>query len=52
MISIFKSQTLLFVVMWTIINLGVTSYGVHNWYINKFKEKYPRNRKRMIPFIF
>ncbi|OUM61961.1 hypothetical protein PIROE2DRAFT_11886 [Piromyces sp. E2] len=30
----------------------VTAYGVHNWYIEKFKEDYPKNRKRMIPFIF
>ena len=51
-ISIFKSQTLLFVVVWTVINLGVTAYGVHNWYMDKFKENYPKNRKRMIPFIF
>ncbi|ORX44528.1 hypothetical protein BCR36DRAFT_334567 [Piromyces finnis] len=51
-ISIFKNQTLLFVVVWTIVNLGVTAYGVHDWYMKKFKDNYPKNRKRIIPFIF
>jgi len=52
MLSVFKNHTLLWVVFWTIINLGVTAYGVHDWYIKKFKKKYPKEKKRLIPFIF
>ena len=24
----------------------------HNWYMEKFKGEYPRNRKAVIPFVF
>ena len=37
--------------IWTYCNLAPRSNNHHNWYISYFEE-YPKNRKRLIPFIW
>ncbi len=38
--------------VWTFANLGPRANTHHNWYLKKFGTEYPRERKRMIPFIY
>jgi 3-oxo-5-alpha-steroid 4-dehydrogenase 1 len=38
--------------VWTFANLGPRAHTHHNWYIKKFGDEYPRDRKRMIPFVY
>ena len=38
--------------IWTFANLGLRANTHHKWYIEKFGDEYPRNRKRMIPFLY
>jgi len=35
----------------TACNIGPRAYHHHCWYLEKFKETYPKNRKAIIPFI-
>jgi 3-oxo-5-alpha-steroid 4-dehydrogenase 1 len=38
--------------VWTFANLGPRAKTHHNWYLRKFGDEYPKNRKRMIPLIY
>lgn len=38
--------------VFTFSNLAPRAYQHHTWYLNKFKEEYPKNRKALIPFLF
>jgi 3-oxo-5-alpha-steroid 4-dehydrogenase 1 len=38
--------------IWVFANLGPRADTHHHWYIKKFGDEYPRDRKRMIPFIY
>jgi len=38
--------------VWTFANLGPRANTHHKWYIRKFGEEYPADRKRMIPFVY
>lgn len=38
--------------IWTLANLGPRANTHHQWYIDKFGGEYPRDRKRMIPFVW
>ena len=38
--------------VWTFANLGPRANTHHDWYIKKFGDEYPRERKRMIPFLY
>jgi len=38
--------------IWTFANLGPRAHRHHHWYIEKFGETYPRDRRRMIPFVY
>lgn len=38
--------------VWTASNIGPRAVAHHQWYQNKFGDKYPKNRKALIPFIF
>jgi 3-oxo-5-alpha-steroid 4-dehydrogenase 1 len=38
--------------IWTFANLGPRANTHHNWYIQQFGDEYPRERRRMIPFIY
>jgi 3-oxo-5-alpha-steroid 4-dehydrogenase 1 len=38
--------------IWTFANLGPRANRHHNWYIETFGDEYPRDRKRMIPFVY
>jgi len=38
--------------IWTFANLGPRADTHHNWYVRKFGDQYPRDRKRMIPFVY
>ena len=36
----------------TACNLGPRALDHHHWYIARFKDKYPRQRKALIPFLW
>ncbi|KMT02972.1 hypothetical protein BVRB_8g195420 [Beta vulgaris subsp. vulgaris] len=38
--------------LYTCSNLVPRAWGNHKWYMEKFKEKYPKNRKAVIPFLY
>ncbi len=38
--------------VYTFCNTGTRAYKHHLWYLTKFKEEYPKNRKAVIPFIW
>ena len=38
--------------VWTFANLGPRANTHHNWYLKKFGTEYPRERRRMIPFVY
>ena len=38
--------------IWTLANLGPRAHRHHHWYFEKFGDAYPKNRKRMIPFLY
>ncbi|XP_057538268.1 steroid 5-alpha-reductase DET2 isoform X2 [Amaranthus tricolor] len=38
--------------LYTFSNLVPRAMGNHKWYLEKFKEEYPRNRKAVIPFLY
>ena len=38
--------------IWTFANLGPRANTHHSWYIQKFGDEYPKDRKRMIPFVY
>lgn len=38
--------------IWTFANLGPRANTHHQWYIDKFGDEYPKERKRMIPFLY
>jgi len=38
--------------VWTFANLGPRAKTHHTWYLRKFGEEYPRDRKWMIPFVY
>jgi 3-oxo-5-alpha-steroid 4-dehydrogenase 1 len=38
--------------VWTFANLGPRAHRHHQWYIERFGQAYPRDRRRMIPFLY
>ena len=38
--------------VWTFANLGPRADTHHKWYIKKFGDEYPKDRKRIIPFVY
>jgi 3-oxo-5-alpha-steroid 4-dehydrogenase 1 len=38
--------------IWTFANLGPRANALRKWYIEKFGDEYPKDRKRMIPFLY
>ena len=38
--------------IWTFANLAPRANRHHRWYKEKFGDEYPKNRKRMIPFLY
>ena len=38
--------------VWTFANLGPRANTHHNWYIKKFGDEYPSDRRRMVPFLY
>ena len=38
--------------LYTFCNIGTRGYNHHQWYLKKFKEDYPKQRKAVIPFIW
>ncbi|KAI9502862.1 3-oxo-5-alpha-steroid 4-dehydrogenase-domain-containing protein [Coemansia spiralis] len=51
-ITNFQASTLLSTLIWTIINLGITSRESHRWYFKTFSTQYPHNRHALVPFIW
>ena len=51
MASGFTLSTTTFVVF-TFANLAPRAHQHHQWYLNKFKEEYPKNRKALVPFVW
>lgn len=44
--------SLYLMIAFTIINLSITANGTHQWYLDNFKDKVPKERRRIIPFLF
>ena len=38
--------------LFTLANTGPRAYQHHQWYLNKFKEEYPKHRRALIPFVW
>jgi 3-oxo-5-alpha-steroid 4-dehydrogenase 1 len=38
--------------IWTFANLAPRADAHHRWYIKHFGDEYPKDRKRMIPFLY
>jgi len=38
--------------IWTFCNLAPRAHSLRKWYQEKFGDEFPKNRKRMIPFIY
>lgn len=38
--------------IWVVLPLFAQAVGAHQWYKDKFKDEYPKNRKAIIPFIY
>ncbi len=38
--------------LWVFVNLAVSATTSHSWYKSHFGEKYPKNRKALIPYIW
>ncbi len=38
--------------IWTFCNLGPRAHSLRKWYIKTFGDQFPKERKRMIPFIY
>lgn len=38
--------------LFTFCNVGPRALAHHQWYVDKFKEKYPADRKAFIPFVW
>lgn len=36
---------------WVVLPLFIQARGAHQWYLDKFKDKYPKDRKAIIPFL-
>lgn len=47
-----QSRTILWTIGWTVINLAITARESQGWYLRTFKDKYPRNRRALIPFVW
>lgn len=37
--------------LFTAANIGPRGYSHHQWYLSKFGDKYPKNRKALIPYL-
>ncbi|KAJ2765353.1 hypothetical protein IWQ57_004811, partial [Coemansia nantahalensis] len=46
-----QSTSVLWVVLWTAVNLGITARETHRWYRETFGDAYPRSRRALIPFV-
>ncbi|KAI8322019.1 hypothetical protein GQ54DRAFT_297628 [Martensiomyces pterosporus] len=47
-----QSNTLLFVIGWEVVNLGITAKESQQWYKRTFGDKYPRTRRALVPFLW
>ncbi|KAJ1890434.1 hypothetical protein LPJ66_007480 [Kickxella alabastrina] len=52
MVTGFQATTLLWNIGWIITGLGITAGESHRWYKRTFGDKYPRNRRALVPFIW
>ena len=50
-LGITKHRTGLFIFIWVLINQVIAGLMSHFWYIEKYSDAYPKNRKAVIPFI-
>ncbi|KAJ2610280.1 hypothetical protein H4S08_003678 [Coemansia sp. RSA 1365] len=47
-----KSITIMYVVMWTLINLAITARETQQWYCQVFGDRIIHNRPALVPFIW
>ncbi|KAJ1951368.1 hypothetical protein FBU59_000199 [Linderina macrospora] len=47
-----QSTTILVITIWSAVNLGITAKESQQWYKATFGEKFPRNRRALIPFVW
>lgn len=52
MYLMFPNRALLVFVFNTCFNLVPRAFKTHEWYLNKFGDKYPKQRKAIIPYVF
>ncbi|KAJ2899290.1 hypothetical protein IWW38_001054 [Coemansia aciculifera] len=52
MVTACQATTLLWVVGWTAINLGITARESQQWYQTKFGARYPRARRALVPLVW
>jgi hypothetical protein len=38
--------------VFTTFNIAPRAFGHHAWYLEKFKDDYPKDRKALIPFVW
>lgn len=48
----FIPSTSFWCLIWVISNLSITAIGTLTWYKDTFREKYPKDRKALVPYLF
>ncbi len=51
-ICLYSSPNAWLMTCFVVLNLTVNGHYTHKWYHNKFGDKYPTNRRAVIPFLF
>ncbi|KAJ2497590.1 hypothetical protein IWW47_003605 [Coemansia sp. RSA 2052] len=52
MVTACQATTLLWVVGWTAVNLGITARESQQWYLARFGARYPSDRRVLVPFVW
>ena len=47
-----RSRALFAFALWTVANLAPRSKAYWKWYIEKFGDKFPKKRKKLVPFVW
>jgi len=47
----YKHQTAIVLFLWVLINQLIAGLMSHFWYLEKYSQSYPKNRKAVIPFV-
>ena len=47
-----KSRAIFAFALWTVANLAPRSKAYHKWYVDKFGDEFPKDRKMLVPFAW